>query len=98
MDGLLKNKFNSDIVVKAIQSCTCMKYVQEGIIDPTELYIFTTGFEKRTVQLGQSKFTYCTRDAVSACEKQFNLVPKKQVNTGPDCDYPTPNSVQGVLR
>lgn len=48
--------------------------LQEMIIDAKELEILSEGLEKRPRQIGESHFTYYTRDNVSVLKKQFNLV------------------------
>lgn len=96
-ETLLKNIFNNDIGAKEIQRRKCIKSLEEVIIDPKGLDIFTTGFENRTRQLGQSHFTYYTRDIVSVLKKQFNLVDNNQLSTSPEYECTKPNDVHSGL-
>lgn len=62
------------MVVKANQRRNCMNYLEEVIIDHTELYSFTNGFEKRTRNLWQSDFMFYTNNYLSVLKKRLNLV------------------------
>lgn len=74
MDTFLKNIFNNYIILKSIQRHKCVKTLQEVVIDPTELDMFTTRFGEKPGQLGQSHFTYYTRDIISLFKRQFHLI------------------------
>lgn len=74
-----------------------MKSLEEFIIDPIELDIFTSGFDKRIGKLDKLEFTYYTRDALSVLKKQFSLVDKTQFSISPEYECTTPNSVHSGI-
>lgn len=64
----------NELVMKAIQLLVVMYKLRSVIIYENKLRIFIEVFQKPTGKLGESYFTYYSRDGVNMSKKHFSLV------------------------